>query len=134
MKNWKTTGLVLFLLLAGFGLMCGGSDDRTTALNKDPYGTHLSLILDSILIPQVDFREASINDVVKFLIDASKQVGADKAGVNIVLMDNEKTSPITMSLRDVTLHKAVNLVAQATGLSVGLENGIVVLRKLKDQK
>ena len=102
--------------------------------SSNPKMSALTKKLDSIIIPVVDFREANVADAVQFLTAAAKEQDSDKAGVNIVLMDKENKSKVTITLQKVSLHKALKLVAEMAGLSVDVEDDAVVLRKLKEEK
>lgn len=107
------------------GALCfaqDSSNSMTLALTKK---------LDSIIIPEVHFLEANLADVVQFLTTAAADNDADKAGVNIVLMDKENRSKITITLKKVSLHKTLKYIAEMAGLSVDVEEAAVVLRKPK---
>jgi general secretion pathway protein D len=45
--------------------------------------------LNNIIIPEINFREAVITDVIKYLGDESRKLDPDKVGVNIVLQLGE---------------------------------------------
>ncbi|OGV65205.1 MAG: hypothetical protein A2498_12420 [Lentisphaerae bacterium RIFOXYC12_FULL_60_16] len=96
--------------------------------NINPEVVELTKKLDSIIIPAVDLREANLADVVGFLTAAAKEHDAEKAGVNLVLMDRENQSTVTLTLQKVSLHKILKLVGEMAGLSVDVEEGVVVLR------
>jgi hypothetical protein len=91
--------------------------------------------LNSTIIPEIDFRQADIRDIVVFLSEASRQYDSthlpkDLRGVNIVLMDVNNTSKLTLSLRNVSLKSVLALVAEAAGLSIDVQGEAVLLRKL----
>ena len=56
----------------------GGIDGRTGSVL-------LQEKMKEIIIPAVEFRQANINDVVNFLVEASVAADPDKRGVNIIL-------------------------------------------------
>ncbi|HPC19435.1 MAG: hypothetical protein KBC66_09335 [Kiritimatiellae bacterium] len=56
----------------------GGVDSRTGA-------ARLQEKMRTIIIPAVEFRQANINDVVNFLVEASIAADTEKEGVNIIL-------------------------------------------------
>lgn len=123
----KNATIMLCVMLVG-ALACFAEstpDQQTAALSKK---------LDSIVIPQTEFQDANVHDVVQFLVAAGKKNDPDTTGVNIVLMDKENKSTITLSLRKVSLHKVLKLVAEMAGLSLDLEDGTVVLRKPNEKK
>lgn len=91
--------------------------------------------LNSTIIPEIDFRQADLRDIVAFLSEASRQYDStnlpkDLRGVNIVLMDVNNPSKLTLSLRNVSLRSVLTLVGEAAGLSVDIQGEAVVLRKL----
>jgi len=101
---------------------------------SDPKIAALTKKLDSIVIPEVQFREADVADAVQFLTRAAKEYDADKTGVNIVLMDKENKSKVTLTLQKTSLHRILKLTAEMAGLSVAVEEDGVVLRKPKEAK
>jgi hypothetical protein len=60
-----------------------------------------------------------------------KQYDPDKRGVNILPMEKENNATITMSLRNVSLHQVLQLVAEMARLSLDLDSQTVILRKIK---
>ena len=55
------------------------------AVDSKPAAVRLQDKMKSIIIPAVEFRQANINDVVTFLVDASMAADPEKEGVNIIL-------------------------------------------------
>ena len=122
----KTTVMMLMgVILATMCFAQETSNPKIAALTKK---------LDSIIIPGAEFREANVADVVEFLAEVAKTHDADKTGVNIVLMDKENKSKVTLSLQNTSLHNALKLTAQKAGLSVVVEKDGVVLRKPKEER
>lgn len=122
----KTAILALCAMFVGATCLAEGAMDAPAAA--------LAKRLDSILIPTIEFRDANIGDVVEFLAKASKLNDPDKTGVNIVLMDKDNEATITMTVERVSLHKALQLVAEMAGLSLDLEDQVVLLRKPREAK
>jgi len=80
-----------------------------------------------IIIPQVSFQEASLNEVVGFLVKKSRELDPDKQGVNIILQDAPRGQPatITLNLRNVPLLQAVKYIAAIVGMKmVGEPNSL----------
>jgi type II secretory pathway component GspD/PulD (secretin) len=105
------------------GALCFAQD------SSNPKTSAMAKKLDSIIIPTVEFRAANVADVVEFIAKVAKENDAEKAGVNIVLMDQANTSKVTIILEKVPLHTMLKLVAEQTGLSLGNEDDAIVLRK-----
>jgi len=109
----KTAIAALCVMLMG-GLSC---------LAERPSGASLSQKLDSIIIPQIQFYDANINDVIQYLAGQGKLRDPDRKGVNIVLMDKENKSRIYMSVRNISLRKALISLATMADLSLEIEEG-----------
>gem|GEM_PF-2544946 len=89
--------------------------------------------MNAIMIPQLSFREASVFDVVNFLVATSRERDPDRnlgeeAGVNIVVNANKPVPRISISLRRVSLDDALTFVADITQLEKTMLNGVVVLK------
>jgi general secretion pathway protein D len=54
-------------------------------VDSKPASQRLQDKMQTIIIPAVEFRQANINDVVNFLVEASIAADPDKEGVNIIL-------------------------------------------------
>jgi general secretion pathway protein D len=95
--------------------------------------------LESIMIPEVVFREANVHDVVEFLVEASRegdQAESDpqRKGVNIVLNvgDESRLNTISFSARYVSLLGAVKILSEVAGLKYRIEKNIVLIVPLDD--
>ena len=97
----------------------------------DTRGTSLiNRKLDEIIIPRVDFRDATIREALDFLkqravaLDTTDQ-DPTRRGINIVLkvpVDSpEADSRITLSLNDIPLRAAIDYVAKAANLKLKIE-------------
>ena len=90
-KTWTPNTYAIEFLSGGEELVINGGD------KKDPAGPGLTSEMrirekmERIMIPEVDFRQANINDVITFLSDASREndddesVAVEQRGVNFVL-------------------------------------------------
>ncbi|MBM4154482.1 MAG: type II and III secretion system protein [Lentisphaerae bacterium] len=89
----------------------------------------------SLVIPQIEFREASIKDVVAFLVERSHQLDPAKDGVNIVL-DLQGAEPplLTLALRNVPLGDALRYVTMLTGLELKYEPLAVVISTARKEQ
>jgi general secretion pathway protein D len=130
------------------------SDARTTdsaALQEERRGTELMMArLNRIIVPRVDFREATVRTAINFLQQQSRtlegpgQAGGDQTGINIVLkLPRGPVEPapatdefgeavpapplaspdsrITLNLTNVPLYEALRYVATLAGLKVKVE-------------
>ena len=125
----KSAIATLCVMLMG-GLSCLA--ESTPARHS---GASLSQKLDSIIIPQIQFHDANINDVIQYLAGQGKLRDPDRKGVNIVLMDKENKSRIYMSVRNISLRKALISLATMADLSLEIEEGRTsVMLKPKEKK
>ena len=82
-------------------------------------------------IPQIDFRNAAIRDVVDFIrqasVDHSPWPVPHNKGVNIILkVKNEKALPkITFRASDLSLYETLNAVSEVSGLKMRSERNII---------
>ena len=92
--------------------------------------------MESIVFPSIVFREASIQEVVEFLRNASREYdktgGTGKgAGVNLVLnlgaADAAAVPKITYSVRQVSLSDALKLTVQVAGLKYRVQRDAVMI-------
>ena len=58
---------------------------KAGGVDSKPASERLNEKMTRIIIPAVEFRQANINDVVNFLVEASIAADPDKEGVNIIL-------------------------------------------------
>ncbi len=97
----------------------------------DTRGTSLiNRKLDEIVIPRIDFRDATIREALDFIkqravaLDTTEQDPSRK-GINIVLKaaadSPEANSRITLSLNDIPLRAAIDYVAKAANLKLKIE-------------
>lgn len=92
-----------------------------------------------IILPKIEFREATLAEALDFLRAKAKELDPDKSGVNIVLtpgidtvrLGNTDMRPadarITMSLTNVPLDDAVRYVTGLAGLKLRVEPNALVL-------
>jgi general secretion pathway protein D len=118
--------------------------------------TEIARKLREIILPEVNFREANINDVVTFLALESRRRDPDRVGVNFVLRLGERAAPaaapvtdmppedefaapapapaapagpqlITLTLHNISLEDTVRYVTSVAGLKYWLEPNAVVI-------
>lgn len=93
--------------------------------------------LKRIVIPEIEFREASIHDVMDFLSKQSreedgKEPDPTKRGVGVILYlskPEEQVPTITMSVRYITLLDTVKAVSQVAGVEYSTANGVLSFQK-----
>ncbi len=82
-----------------------------------------------ITVPQLDFREASLKDVVNYLADESRTLDPDKKGVNIFLQVPPGTKPpaITLNLQNIPLFDALRFIASIGGCDLVVDDNALRL-------
>jgi hypothetical protein len=104
--------------------------------NADSSAPDIVKKLETIVIPEIDFRQANIHDVVDFFQKASIHFdpGVDpkaQKGVNIILdigHTGEKPAPlITFSARSVSLAEALKITTRVSGLKHVIDGSIVLV-------
>jgi hypothetical protein len=126
----KSVIICMFVMLTGAGTVLAQSAvPAVTATERAEAGLgDLEARMKGIIIPELDFRAANINDVVEFLIDQSRMFDKrDKRGVNIALASGSDSfgPPITFKGRELSLLEALHLVTQLAGLSLRIDNNVV---------
>ena len=91
--------------------------------------------LQNIVLDRLQFAEASIEDVVGYL--RRKSIEADvletdpnRKGIDIIINNVTKASPVTLDLRSVRLGDAIKSVTNQAGLKYRLEPNAVVITDL----
>ncbi len=114
----KTVALLLlaFFFAASAIAVDGGLAKKITLLRK----------IDAIKIPELKLQDEPLENALKTL---SNMAESGSNSVNIVLMDADNKSRLTLNLKNVTLRQALNYVAQLSGLAVYVEDEAVFLRK-----
>ncbi len=87
--------------------------------------------LRQMIVPTVDFREADLTDVVKFLGEVSAEISPDKRPMSFVLQlpPGTTTPRVTLSLRQIPMLDVLRYITGATGVSFKIEPHAVVIYK-----
>ena len=97
--------------------------------------------LRTIVIPEVEFVEAPLPEVLTFLHEAARKhdpqaiENPQSAGVNIVLLTRENPPPtVTLNTRNLTLGVLLGFITELTGYIYEVREQAVVVRKLPPKK
>ncbi|MBN8421864.1 MAG: M56 family metallopeptidase [Verrucomicrobia bacterium] len=84
----------------------------------------------AIILPTVQFREATVVEAVEFLRVKAKDLDPDKNGVNILVRADEtpQNALITLDLKDVPLIEALRYTAELAGMTLVAEPYAFTLR------
>ena len=90
------------------------------AADITPKKTGAAAAAAKIIFPKIDFRDATLREVVEFLVVKSKALDPAGKGVNVVLGDEGKASDtkITLTLSNIPLSEALRYVASLAGLGL----------------
>jgi hypothetical protein len=85
--------------------------------------------LESLVVADLNTRDADVATVLDYLRTESAKVAPDKAAVNIVLLApaNARLGRITLSLHKISLYEALRYTAVAAGLALRTEPHAAVL-------
>lgn len=97
-------------------------------------GVSLEKQLAQVILPKVEFREASIGAAVEFLRQAVAKETGGKVAANFVLQmpeEQTKTQKVTLSLANVPFTEVVRYLAQMTSMAVQYDRFAITLRPTK---
>jgi len=88
--------------------------------------------LKGMILPKVEFREASLGDVINHLSDTCRELDPEKRGANFVLklpqgQTGEALPKVTLNLRNAPLYDVVRYVSELAGLSFRVEANAVLI-------
>lgn len=86
-----------------------------------------------LVLPEANFRNAPLPDVIRFLQEKSIELDPAKKGLNLILKINGEPRAseidINLSLREIPLSEALRYVAQLGGLNLRFDENAVVLSR-----
>ena len=123
------------LLLA---LMLAVSTAVSPAVKPDVSGTEkldITRRADSIIFPKIDYREASVPEIIEHLNRASKDLDPNKIGVPIELSAaaNASKTKITLSLKNVPLIEVVKYITNLARLEYTITSSKVLIVPLDEK-
>lgn len=99
--------------------------------------------MQAIRIPEIDFRQADLRDVITFLHEASVQFSPDRRGISFSLKQDDPPGDgpdpaippeaisyaptVTFSALDITLKEALEVVVEITGYKYRMLAGVVMV-------
>ncbi|OGV55972.1 MAG: hypothetical protein A2017_07855 [Lentisphaerae bacterium GWF2_44_16] len=89
--------------------------------------------LRKIIVPEVNFEDADIVSVVKYLSELSAKLSGDGQKVNIVVAqspeDKKNKILVTLALTNIPLYDVLNYMAMLTGMTMRVDEYAVILKK-----
>ncbi len=142
-----TRGELLSDVSGGWELPVTKYDDGPNQIIEQPIidarGTSaINRKLDTIRIPSINFREATVREALDFIKQRSRDLDTEesdpnKRGINIVLKLDAASADsgqrITLSLTDVPLREALNYIATAASLKTKVEPYAVAVVPLSER-
>lgn len=110
-------------------------EQRGKRETQDP-GFSLRHKLGQIIVPEVNFRDASPADVIEYLRDTSKKLSPDKTEINFVwqVPADATLNSITLNLKKVPLADMLDYVTQLAKLKYRVDAHAVVIYKPEPEK
>lgn len=89
--------------------------------------------LRKIIVPEVNFEDADVVSVVKYLSELSAKLSGDGQKVNIVVAqspeDKKNKTLVTLALTNIPLYDVLNYMAMLTGMTMRVDEYAVILKK-----
>ncbi len=124
------TLLFLFILVAT-GVLHAANADPAEKLTSVPVSKRIA----ETIVPLVDYREASLPEIVADLNKISKKLDPDKVGVQFNLSEAAKGSEanISISLRNIPLIELLKYVTNLANLKYEVTSRNVVIKTLGEK-
>lgn len=103
--------------------------ERPEEAPDDPEPLPLEIKLSQITIPTVNFSGMELSRVVTSLSQISREYDSEGEGVNIVLMDPDRTEPLVyINVRDLSLKRILDLIVDSVNFQYQVEEDAVIVR------
>jgi len=93
--------------------------------------------LERIIFPNIEFDDADIFSVIRFLNRLSKRCDPDKVGISVIAGFDKKTADellkVTMSFSNIPMSEVLRYLCQNVGLKYKIEEGAVILGTSVDE-
>jgi Flp pilus assembly secretin CpaC/tetratricopeptide (TPR) repeat protein len=113
-------------------------DDTTSTLTvKRNIASSTYAKLERIVFPNIEFDDADIFSVIRFLNRLSKRCDPDKVGVSVIAGFDKSTADqllkVTMSFSNIPMSEVLRYLCQNVGLKYKIEEGAVILGTSVDE-
>lgn len=113
---------------------------RFTVVKPQPTASErVKTKLASIIIPEIEFREATVSDVLNFLRTASREYDPSNEpegmrGVNLIptFKASDEMPRITFRAKQISLEEALKVVTQVAELAYRVEGNLIMIEPKKD--
>jgi len=93
--------------------------------------------IERIIFPNIEFDDADIFSVIRFLNRLSKRCDPDKVGISVIAGFDKKTADellkVTMSFSNIPMSEVLRYLCQNVGLKYKIEEGAVILGTSVDE-
>ena len=114
-----------------------GKNGGATLTVKRNIATSTYAKLERIIFPNIEFDDADIFSVIRFLNRLSKRCDPDKVGIPVVAGFDKKTADellkVTMSFSNIPMSEVLRYLCQNVGLKYKIEEGAVILGTSVDE-
>jgi hypothetical protein len=94
-------------------------------VKEEPETWEMEALLASITVPEADFREADIRDVLRFLSEGARPVPPD---LNIVFKSKPDEIPkITLALQNASMLQILKTVCDLANLKYDVKHGVIIV-------
>ncbi len=88
---------------------------------------------DKIVLPSVEFRDATLAEAITFIRIKSRDLDPDKKGINILLKGNGGSAKITLSLKNVPVSEALRYCAELAGQKLSTDGNTFLVSPLVEK-
>ena len=90
--------------------------------------------LDRIIVPAINFSGVELSRVISTLSAVSEEYDGGAGGVNLVYDDPDGNPPVTITLRNLSLRRILELITQMTGYRYDITDDRVVILPSDEKK
>lgn len=98
--------------------------------------TDLRTKVRTLVLPDLNFRNASLPEVADFIVEQSRAADPEGVGVSIILKDDARgtlrSRRLTIGVKKPTIENALRLLSSAAGLLVRIDPGAIVIENDTD--
>jgi hypothetical protein len=94
-------------------------------------GAALEKQLDGLVIPKLDFKEATLGSALDYMKKAADRISGGKVAVSFVVevpADQVNSQPVTLSLSNIPFTEALRYIGGVAGLNFSYEKYAIVVR------
>ncbi len=131
-KNADGSKELVFLITASLAPSENNADAKPPAVTKPT----TQLRAEAIILPKVEFQDASLDEALEFLRIKSKDLDPEKKGINIIVVKPKESggASVSLELKDIPLIEALRYVAELSGLELRFDEHSAILEAPKKEQ